>query len=332
MRNLIKTVLFSLLILSSFLFLISCSNTDTQENVKKIGVLVPLENKALDEIVRGFKTELTKNSKFQFQFKVANAQGDLNLQRAILSQMKSEHYDIIAPIGTTATQMAVSMIKNQPILSIAANYTEQQRKKIVNGNLAVVHDEISPQLIIEFIHVAFPKLKHLTLIHSGTEKTYADVQAAIVYGSKNGIEVTPMIASTLNDLYSTAQALPTNTQGVLILKDILITSGISVLSHAAQTRQIPLIASDQGSVQDGAAIALGVHEDKIGVESAKLATRIIQHIQPRDLPIVEMQDLTLFLNSKSCEKEHLTISEIEHAAKIKNYPILITDIHGDEHA
>lgn len=318
MSRLIKIIL--LLVMPALVLLIASCTSNSNE--KKVGIVVPLENKSLDEIVEGFKTTLATNLKVPYSIKVANAQGDLNLERAIIAQMKSEHYDVIAPIGTAATQMSLAMTK-QPVVGIAANYDDNQRAQLKHCNLAVVSDEISPLQIVEFIHQVYPNIHEVTLIHSGTEKIYADVQTAILAGKKYDIKIIPMMAPTLNDLYSVANSLPQTTQAILILKDILIASGTPTLAHVAANRHIPFIAADQGSVQDGAAFAVAVHEKNIGVQGALLTQQILDGKKACELPIVTMKKLTVFVNPQSLKNENLSMIPLEQAAKQKNYNIQI---------
>ena len=92
----IKIILFLSLFICLFSLLAGCQPAS---NEKKIGIILPLENKSLDEIVAGFTETVRHESPIPVKFKVANAQGDLNIQRAIIQQMKTENYDVIVPIG-----------------------------------------------------------------------------------------------------------------------------------------------------------------------------------------------------------------------------------------
>lgn len=297
---------------------------------KKVGIIVPIEHKAMNEIVSGFEDKLTANSPYPLQFKVANAQGDMNLERAIIQQMKAEKYDLIVPIGTDATQMSAAVIQHQPIVSLAASLTQQEREQRKSCNLAVVHDEISSKQLIDFIHMVYPNLTHLVLIHSTSDKIFPEVAAAVAAGKQDGMQIKPMMVPTLNDLYSTANNIPADTQAILVLKDSLIVSGITTLELAAIKHHIPLITSDQGSVQDGAAFALGVHERDIGVEGAQLAASILAGKQACSLPIVEMTKLTVFVNTAALEKENQSLDAIRAAAKKQNYTLELVNAGNEE--
>lgn len=290
-------------------------------NEKKIGIIVPIEHKAMDQIVAGFRETLTSVYGQPTQIKVSNAQGDLNLTRAIIQQLKDEQYDVIVPIGTDTTQMSAAIIKHQPIVSLAAAFSQKEREQRKECNIAVVNDEISAERLMQFIHLVYPNLHRLVLIHSTSNKVFPEVEAAIAAAKPLNIEIKPMMAPTLNELYSITNAIPADAQGILVLKDNMIVSGISTLSITAAKRHLPLITSDQGSVQDGAAFALGVHERTIGVEGAMLVAKVLAGSAPCSLPIVEMTHLTVFVNKAALKKEQQDFAAIVDAATKLNYTI-----------
>jgi putative tryptophan/tyrosine transport system substrate-binding protein len=129
------------------------------------------------------------------------------------------------------------------------------------------------------------------------------------------------MVSSLPELSSVTNNIASDTQGILILKDSLIVSGISTLANAAKDKQIPLITSDQGSVQSGADFALGVHERQIGVEGGKLAAEILSGKPACDLPVVEMRTLTVFVNPHALQLTGQHIDVITSTAKNMNYVV-----------
>ncbi len=307
------------------ILLITCSLIACQDKSSsgvKIGIVVPLEHTAMREIVAGFSDTLQKLYTQPIQIKVANAQNDPNMQRAIIQQMRDQNYALIVPIGMDTTQMTLAMIKSklQPILSLASELSEQDRKKLKPCNLAIVHDEIPPQKLIAFIHAAYPKLTRLTLIHSASNKVFPEVNTTIAAGKQFGITVHHVMVSTLPDLYSVAHTLPA-TEGIFVLKDHLIVSGIATLAKIANERHIPLITSDEGSAQNGAGFALGVPEREIGAAGAKLAAEILSGKSACTLPIIDMKKLTVFINQNALKQEAQDVEKINAAAEWLGYGI-----------
>jgi putative ABC transport system substrate-binding protein len=151
------------------------------------------------------------------------------------------------------------------------------------------------------------------------------IGAAIAAGKTYGITVHHLMVPTLADLYSVGHAIPKKTQAIFILKDNMIVSGISTLAKIAMDKHLPLITSDQGSVQEGAAIALGVHEREIGVQGAILTAKILKGESACDLPITNMTNLTVFINQKALAAEKQTEPGIVAAAKKLGYTTEIVE-------
>lgn len=304
------------LIILSIITIISYANPP-----KKIGIIIPMAHQAMTEITNGFESTLKNQYSGPIEFKIANVQGDTNLEYATILTLRDQDYDIIVPIGSNATVMTTTLIKNKPIVSLASDLADSERKKLKNCNVAVVHDEVSNEQVLRFIHQVYPTIKNIVLFHSATDKVFPEVADAKKVAAKFNIVITPIMAATLPDLQSLSQNLPAHTQAIFILKDSPIVSGIAQLVKVAEKNHIPLITSDDGSVQNGAGFALGVHEDQIGIEGARLALQILQGKNACDLPITEMNKLTVFLNPKAMSSFNAEINPVKMVAKKMGYPI-----------
>lgn len=264
---------------------------------KNIVVIVPLEHAAMTQIVAGIEESLKA---IDAKIIVKNAHADSNILLAIIKQLKDQDIDVIIPIGTSACQTVISHIPNKPIVCAAA--------KIDNKNLPLVtgvNDEIKITSIISKL----PFLRNITLIYSSSEKVISEVEATKSYAKKNNISLNFKMVQNLNDLSVAVKNAPENTQCFVILKYHLIVSGINILKQEAFKRNIPIIASDEGSVISGATIAVGVQEKDIGFKVGNQAKQILESIAPKDIPFQNMDELTLFVNLKSFIKQKILTKE-----------------------
>lgn len=302
--------------------LISCSQQPKSNTDRvTIGIIEPIEHKAMNEIVAGFSNTLKTLYKQPVVVTVENAQADPNLERAIIQKMNDANYSFILPIGEDATQMTLAMAKDAEVVSLASDLSDADRQKMQPCHVAVVHDEISSDQIMQFVHTVYPNIKNLTLIHSSANKVFPEVKDAVAAGKKYGITITPKMISSLAELYTVGQSISAKTQGIFVLKDSLVVSGVATLQKLATEKHIPLITSDQGSVQDGAGFALGVHESQIGVEGAKLVAAVLNGKSICSLPIVNMEKLTVFINKNSLQQEQQLVEPIQTAAATLHYQV-----------
>jgi putative ABC transport system substrate-binding protein len=280
---------------------------------KVIGILVPIALPAMDQIVSGYETELQKSYPEKITFLVKNAEGSAIIQQSILQSFFDQQVDIIAPIGTSATQMAVHLDqKNIPIVAIAA-----ERPASLSGDkpFTNVLDEVSVATQIGFIHEGLPELKKMTLIYSADDRMFADVKASQVSAKSNGIALQTLMVQQLPDLYTVKSHIDDDTQAIFVLKDEMVVSGIQTLVQVAQHRQIPLIASDDGSVEKGAAFSLGVRESDIGKYAAIATAKVLNGVSASSIPEFVMTDYTVFVNESSAKLQGMTINVIQSTAK-----------------
>ena len=289
-----------------------------------VGILVPMEHRAMDEIVAGFKETLTQRYPGKITFLVKNAEGDINLQRSILQSFKQKSIDLYAPIGTQTTQMTLALITSKPVVGIAAEYSQKndhQRKR----NFTLVDDSLSVTKQMQFIHSALPNITEITLVHSPSDKILPEVKEAVHAGKTYVIRVQSLMVQQLSDLYTISQHIPQKSQAIFILKDILVASGIQTLINQANKLHIPVITSDDGTVQNGAAFAVGVSEHQIGTEGGKLAAEILKGKDAGQVPFKTLDHLLVFLNKNAAKQQGLNITDIQAAAKKANYTTIATD-------
>lgn len=306
--------LFKIMVIGIFSFLSSLATAN--EKTITIGILVPVEIPAMNQIVDGFKTTLSKEFKTPITYLVKNAQGNINIQRSILQEFNNSSVNLVAPIGTDAAQMTIALIRNKPIIGIGAEHLKSEAKKANNLNVTGVLDQIPVDKQIEFIHKALPQLKQLTIVYSTDDRIFTEVKKAVAAAKTYHIKIQKLMISQLSDLYTMSKNISKNSSAIFILKDELIVSGLNTLLQQAKINHIPVIASDDGSVKKGAAFALGVSENQLGVDSAKLAIKILNGQKASDLPVYLMKNYYVFVNNQYADK---TI--IKLAAKKAGYPV-----------
>jgi len=291
-----------------------------------IGILVPLQHKALDEIVSGFEQEMLRGYKGEVHFIIKNAQGDMNIQRSILQEFAQSDVNLVVPIGTTALEMALSVVKEKPVLGLATNFTEEERNISQKKNVTNVIDEIPVARQLEFTTAVIPHLHQVALVYSSTEKSIKDADDFLIAAKAKNIAVQKLMIQQLSELYAVTQQIDRNNQAIFIEKDHLVVSGINTLSKTAAKLHLPIISADDGSVQDGAAFAVGVTEKQIGVEGAKLALKFFAGADIGKLPITTIKNLYVFINPAMAKQQGIAVESIKRVAKQSGYEVV--EFHG----
>lgn len=289
---------------------------------KTIGIVLPLDHIALRAIVSGFEESVAKNYPGKVNFQVQNAEHDLNIQRAIIQKFINQKVDLIVPVATSTTQMTISMVKNQPILGLAAMIPDSVRDQDkLADRFTGVRDEIDSAKQVAFIHAILPNVKKITLIYSADDKVIPEANTTIAVAKLNGITVQPLMIQNLSDLYASSQRIDKDSQAIFLLKDNLVVSGINTIVNISNKRHLPLITSDEGTVSSGAGAALGVEEKQIGIEGGELAAKILKGQPISQLPIQPMKQLLVFVNTQAAANQGLDIAAIQQYAKQQNFAV-----------
>ena len=110
----------STLIISNFN---SYKTVSSEDKSMRIGVVLPIEHQALNDIVAGFSETMKDYYGKKVIIKVKNALGDINIQKSIIEQFLAQKVDILVPVTTNTTLMALQLSPSkQTIIHLAANH------------------------------------------------------------------------------------------------------------------------------------------------------------------------------------------------------------------
>lgn len=239
-----------------FVALVACQNSE-----KTVALVLPVDVPAILDIQDGFVTAL-KKSHPDYRVIIKKGLGDPNVMQSILKSLHTQKVPYVATIGVTLTKAAQNLCKGQTIIGLAAY------KEFANDTTYIVEDEIGPETLYRSFVTIFSDVQTVTLIHAQDDKIMKEVRVlkALMKQGNKKLQLLPVIST--NDL----QMVCTHIKGqvVLVLKDLLVVSGMDVILKAAKQLDIPVVVSDEGSVKAGATYAFGVSELDIGAEGARL--------------------------------------------------------------
>jgi putative ABC transport system substrate-binding protein len=283
-------------VIFAFAAFVSLEEIKATENHYKIAIIMPMSHKAMDDIVDGFEEQLKNNINEQYKLIIYNAQGDPNLMRTIFQQISSNHYDMVVPIGTNATQLAIKMLKkDKKIISIAAELSEYDEAE--NANLINVEDNVPMEQFVKFIQTIISKPEYLTLINSNDSRIFNQSKLIKTLLKDIGCNLQVISIQNMPEIFSALQTVNEKSQAILVLKDHLVVSAMPSIVNVAQKRGIPIIASDEGSVKSGANVALGVKERQLGVVGAKIVMSLIDNKSKKNYKINNKANLIIFRNN-----------------------------------
>ena len=202
----------------------------SKEEKCRIGVVVPVEHRAMDDMLQGFTERIEEESDVRVLIEVQNAQGDLNIQKAMIDKFVRQDMSLIATIGTDVSLMAINRAQGHVILGMD-----------ITGR---VHQGLSPYITgvkessIEssyfFMRELLPSLSKVAMVYSASDKNYQMLQEFSRLAEIDDIEVQGIMIQSLADLYVLAKSIDSDVDAIFIAKDHLVASGAPGFSKSGR--------------------------------------------------------------------------------------------------
>ena len=294
---------------SSFVFFLLFTLIIPSLRAEKVAVILPMEHMSLRQIKDGFISTMQKHLP-KTKVDVFNAHGDINQIQAILKTISSRNYNYVAPIGTVASQMAIKLFTQTPIISIASELNDNFVK---HRNLYIVEDKSNVEENVDFILKVLPNLQKATLIYSNEARIGKESRQMKSSFIKHKLILQMLNANNIAELIQSLKNIDKDSDVIILLKDHMVVSAIAAIYKQARQLNIPIIAADEGSIINGADIGLAVKEKELGV----LGAQIIIDLKKRQLKKTYQAEFFVMQNSQS--KIKCSNCQSFTAITIKNY-------------
>jgi putative ABC transport system substrate-binding protein len=301
-----------LFILTLVLVLAAAFTVGAQEY--KIGISQFVEHPALDSAREGFIQGLAEAgfNEEKIEFIEQNAQADFATAQSIAQQFRSNDLDLILAIATPNAQAAANVITETPVLFTAV--TDPVEAGIVDsmekpgGNLTGTTDMNPVAQQIELIKEFIPEIKNLGVLYNPGEVNSV-VQVDIVKEATKamGINLHEATVSNSSEVSLAASSLVGDVDAVYVPTDNIIVSALPSVLQITNQNKIPVFASENGQVRQGAIATLGIDYKLLGIQTGKMAARVLNGADPSEMPVESSEELKLYLNTKAADNLDLEI-------------------------
>lgn len=286
------------------------------QELPKVAITAIVEHPALDTIRKGIVDELAnhgfedgKTIKIDYQSAQGSTATAAQIARKFVGDDKVE---IIIPISTPSAQPAVAVTKTIPVVysavtdPVAAKLVKSWKPTGTNVTGVSDHKAIEPQL--ELIHKLVPELKAVGYVFSAGEVNSAIVLKELqAEAAKVNIKVIPVAVQRSADIGTAARSLAGKVQAIYISEDNTVVSAYEALHKAALEIKVPVIAADRDTVKRGALAAYAVNQYDIGVETGKVAARVLKGEKVGSIPTHEVSKMELSVNTQTAKAYGITI-------------------------
>ena len=276
-----------------------------------IGIAQIVTHPALDAVAEGFK-EAFAEAGVEVTFDEQNAQGDQATLTNIANTFASSDADGFLAIATPTAQSLATVITDRPVVFAAV--TDPVAAGLVaswespDANLAGVSDLNPMKDQLELIKEALPEAKTVGIVYSAGEvNSEVQVTEAEKAAAELGLEIKKATVTNSSEVQQAAASL--DVDAFLIPTDNTVVSAAESVIQVGEQKQIPVFASDESTMERGAAAGLSVNYTQQGKDAAAIMLKLLEGTPAADIPVETQKEFDLFVNPAAAEKQGFTLAE-----------------------
>jgi putative tryptophan/tyrosine transport system permease protein len=261
---------------------------------RRLAIFLFSDSHLLKLIEDGIMAELTNSGtlkRYNIQVDVKNAHNDYATAQSIVQDIVRQKYDYLITASTLALQVAAN--SNKEIPHIFGGVTDPYRMGIARSrndhipNITGVATFQPVEPTIKSMRTLFPRAKRIGIVWNPAEaNSEACTQKARVTAKQNGFELLERTVSTTDEVKNAVEALLTKNIDVFFTSgDNTVILAMATIADLLKKHNIPYFTNDPTDVEKGAFFSVGADYVEVGVETARMAQRVIAGEAPRDIPI-----------------------------------------------
>ncbi|MDT2986179.1 ABC transporter substrate-binding protein [Enterococcus casseliflavus] len=299
------------LLTASLLALAACgeSSNTSEENdgTKTVGVLQLVEHGSLNAAYEGFKEGLaeagyTEGENLTIEYQ--NAQNSQDNLKSMSERLVNASPDLLLGIATPAAVSLANETTDTPIVVTAV--TDLVGAKLADSieepgrNITGTSDMVPIEQQINLLLSIVPDAKTIGIMYNAGEansKIQADLAEEALKAA--GVDVKVLTANTTNDVQQVTTSLAKDVDGIYVPTDNTFASAAAIVGEVAKETKTPIVAGSVEQVDDGALATYGIDYKSLGIQTGKLAAKILDgDAEPATTPVETADNLELVVNEE----------------------------------
>lgn len=317
-KTLIGTLIALVVLVLAALFLSSRKESIAQneKEVVKIGILQFVTHDALDEIERGIEDGLADAGYEGSNVKLTllNAEADQSKIQTMSKKLVNDGNDIVIGIATPAAQGLASATSDIPVIMGAIS--DPVGAKLVKnldqpeGNVTGLSNHVPLAQTVELIEMVTPDAKTIGVLYASSEdNSVSQVKEFTQYAEKSGLKVVEYAVPSTNEITTTMSVMTGKVDAIFVPQDNTIASAFPTVVTAANAAKIPIYSSVDTMVKQGSIASVAQSQYDLGLETAKIAVKILAGKKVSEVPVKVVDTGTPTLNLKAAKELGITIPD-----------------------
>ena len=301
-----RRIIASIVVGMAALALAGCSSTDatkggaaSDDGKYKVAIAQYASFPPLDEAVAGFKAALSEAG-LDVTYDASNAQGDQTNVNSIASKYAAGDYDLVFAIATPMAQSIAQNVVDTPVLFTAVVESNEAPGYNVTGTTDM--NPVAKQ--IDLVKQVIPDAHKVGIIYSSGEvNSQVQVKLAKAEAKKQGLEVVEKTITNTAEVQQAAQTL-TGVDAIFIPTDNTVVAALDSVLQVAEEKGILTVAGEASSVNNGAALTLGLDYKTLGHQTGEMAVKILKgEAKPEAMPVEAQKTPLLVINPEAAKKQ-----------------------------
>ncbi|MGT2811337.1 tryptophan ABC transporter substrate-binding protein [Streptococcus minor] len=292
------------------------SIAQNEKEVVKIGILQFVTHDALDEIERGIEDGLADAGYEGSNVKLTllNAEADQSKIQTMSKKLVNDGNDIVIGIATPAAQGLASATADIPVVMGAIS--DPVGAKLVKnldqpeGNVTGLSNHVPLAQTVELIEMVTPDAKIIGVLYASSEdNSVSQVKEFTQYAEKSGLKVVEYAVPSTNEITTTMSVMTGKVDAIFVPQDNTIASAFPTVVTAANAAKIPIYSSVDTMVKQGSIASVAQSQYDLGLETAKIAVKILAGKKVSEVPVKVVDTGTPTLNLKAAKELGITIPD-----------------------
>ena len=263
---------------------------------KRLVVFIFSDSPLLEESARGIQNELQRSGilkKHNISVDFKNAQNDYSTAQAIVQDIVRQKYDYIITASTMSLQATAN--GNKKIPHIFGAVTDPYRMGIAKSstdhipNITGVATFQPVESTIKAMRAILPMARRIGLVWNPSEaNSEACTIKARATAKKYSFELVEKTVTRTDEVKDAAMAaINEGVDAFLTSGDNTVIVASATVAQVMQEHKVPYFTNDPSDIKRGAFFCIGADYFQVGVETAKMAIRVIEGEDPKNIPIRE---------------------------------------------
>jgi len=281
-----------------------------------IGISQFVQHGALDASAAGFKQAFLDAGYVEGEtvtFEEQNAQGDVANATTIAQTFAGADLDLVLAIATPSAQAAAQNITDIPVFFTAVTDAESaglvDSNESPGGNVTGTSDMNPVAEQIELVTEIVPEAATIGIVYdSGEVNSGVQVDIAKEAAGALGIEIVESTVTNSSEVQQATEALG-DVDAIYVPTDNTVVSAIPALIQVAESKGIPVIGAESGTVEGGAIATLGIDYERLGYQTGEMALRMLEGEDISAMAVETLAELETVINPDAAERMGVTLPD-----------------------